>query len=173
MKRTIWKPLLVLVLLLGTLAGTGSCSSQPQLNVTPFQSTLGTLPKLTPPPQVMVIPSPEAGRSNIAGVLISGPNGEPVASRDIYLLQINWDAEHQNGFYMFNEATSPGVTSGINGEFLFRDVEPRDYVLYAGYQGEDVLNGDILDDKNDPSRKWILKAEPNKTLDLGQIWFKR
>jgi hypothetical protein len=164
---------LLLPLLLVILVSTSSCNSQPKPNMSPFQSTFGTPSTPTASPQMKTIPSPEAGRSNITGVLINGPDGEPVSSRKIYLLQINWDAEHQNGFYMLDEANSPSATSGTSGEFLFRSVEPRDYVLYAGYLGEDVLNGDILDDKNDPSRKWILQVEPNKTLDLGSIWFAR
>jgi hypothetical protein len=163
--------LLPLVLLV--LAGAAGCDSQPRPNVSPLQSTLATPSKPTILPQATAIPSPEAGRSNITGVLTNGPNGEPAAGRIVYLLQINWDSARQDGFYMFDEANSPSATTDANGSFLFRDVEARDYVLYAAYQGEEVLNGDILDDKADPSRKWILKAEPDKILNLGQIWFKR
>ena len=64
----------------------------------------------------------------------------------------------------FEGARSPSVVTQADGTFIFRDVDPADYVMAVGeLMGDHVM----ISESNGKAR--IFAAEKGKTLDVGTL----
>ena len=84
----------------------------------------------------------------------------------IYLGDIFVDSKGSAGGFLDKQKAPNGVVNGENGEFTIRDVPPGQYSLIIY---EVVMGGKAYQDET--GNVVIIKVEPGKTVDLGDIRF--
>ena len=122
-------------------------------------------PKITPiatplpTSTVELLPS----KSGLKGYLHSISN-QPVSSVLVRLAAVFWDDAKKEGAFVLDESASPSAITNGNGEFLFVNIEPGDYVILIGETPSD--EGVVTND--DGSAK-IYTAVSDKIVDIGTL----
>lgn len=82
-------------------------------------------------PEVKSIPTPSSGKAVASGRIVSINTGEPYVDATVRLAEI-YRNEQGEGAYALDTATSPIAYTDEQGYFVFKDIEPREYVLVIG-----------------------------------------
>lgn len=77
------------------------------------------------------IPTPAAGKANVSGRIVSIKTGEPYIDATVRLAEV-YRNELGEGAYALDAALSPQTATDDQGNFVFTDIDPRDYVLIIG-----------------------------------------
>lgn len=129
-----------------------------------FVTGCSALTAPTPPAQTgSGTASPQAGKTTVAGRIISTKDGKPLVNTPIRLAEV-YRGGGQTGAFVLDGALSPGGTTDNTGSFTIANIESREYVLVVGdvYGKYTIVSGD-----DGKARVW--KTEPGKTLDMGEI----
>lgn len=108
-----------------------------------------------------VVPTPQAGKTTVTGVLVSEADGKPAASIIVRLAEVY--REGNSAAYALDASFSPGATSDENGVFIISDIAPGEYVVIIG---DPAINYMIIEDSATGKAK-VWNAPENGILDLG------
>jgi hypothetical protein len=126
----------------------------------PF-SACGKPPAAATPNTLPPIQKAEPGKATITGKIISAFSNQS-------LIKAVWLAEvHRQGdqaIYVLNAVSSPGIYSEKNGTFMFKNVDPHEYVIIVG--DPEGLNQVVNDDSGKP-KVWNFSA--GETVDIGEL----
>ncbi len=119
----------------------------------------------TPSPQPTPI-TPNASEAIIIGKVIStqNSNSQPLTNTEVRLAQVFWDADSSRGAFVIEGGSSPTTISDNNGSFVFRNLEPNDYVLVVG-----DLYGQHVILSNDDGSAQTFTAVIGEVNDIGNI----
>ena len=110
------------------------------------------------------MPLPEKGMSAIHGRLISR-NNETVTGIPVRLAKVYRGEDVDNAFFVLDEAHSPSTISNSEGQFIFTDIEPDEYVIFVGR-----LQADYQIISESEETPIVYEVGPNEILDLGHIF---
>jgi hypothetical protein len=116
------------------------------------------------------LPTPNVGKSSVAGRLIDLATGEPIRNQNLSLPAVLCapgvaeEDKRQECFYMIDEAFDPSALTDDDGNFIFRDIPAGEYVMLIGsLMTENVI---LLDELGRPI---IWEATPDMVVELGDI----
>jgi hypothetical protein len=89
---------------------------------------------------------------------------KPLANTAVRLAKVFWNSDQSDGAYVLEGGTSPSTITNKNGEFVFENIEPADYVVVVGNAEGDF---EIISAADGKAK--IFKAEPDKILDIGTL----
>ena len=112
--------------------------------------------------EVKVLPSPEAGKAVIHGQVLSDP-ADHLDNTTLRLAEV-YRNEDGDGAFALDEATSPSTISDENGNFVFVNIEPGEYVLFIG-----SLHTDFVVNTNPDSSAVVYEVGPGETLEIEPI----
>lgn len=122
-----------------------------------------TTPLATPDSFTSILPDDISG-TGLVGQLVSDSNGAPLGDTVVRLARVFWNEEHTEGVYVLEGARSPSSITDSNGFFVFKDVDPGDYVMIVGdVYGDHV----IISNPNGTAR--IFTIEQGKIMDAEQV----
>ena len=104
---------------------------------------------------------PSAGLGTGTGILVDAVTKLPLVGTEVRLAPV----ESKNGeqAYFLDTTSSPTTVSDPSGRFVFREVPPRDYVVFVG---DPFGSYTIVPTTNDKALVWSIVAD--KVNDLGQ-----
>ncbi|MFO7170827.1 MAG: hypothetical protein DIU80_022600 [Chloroflexota bacterium] len=107
-------------------------------------------------------PTPPPGKATVVGRVLDSRTGEAMPNTPVRLAEVYRSGE--DGAYVLDGASSPGALTNGTGEFVFSNIEAREYVLVVG----DLL-GDyvVIAEASGLARVW--NAESGKVLDVGTL----
>jgi hypothetical protein len=76
------------------------------------------------------IPSPEPGKSTVLGTLVT-PEQTPLNDVVVRLAEVYRFGDEQ-GTFILDEAQSPSTISQEDGQYIFLNISPGEYVLFVG-----------------------------------------
>lgn len=109
------------------------------------------------------VADPQANMAAIRGRIVSSSTGEPLTGVIVRLGSTVWEENKQSGAYLMDEAQSPGTRTDAQGNFVFENVPPEEYVVLVGYssgQYKVIAEGD---------KPLYWQAEAGEVLDLGVL----
>jgi hypothetical protein len=109
------------------------------------------------------IPSPEAGKANVTGTVVSINTGEPYNRIIVRLAEI-YRNEQGEGAYALDASFSPFAETDANGKFVFKNIEAREYVLVFG---DPMTKYSIVTDETGSAKVWNIPSD--KVTDLGEF----
>lgn len=110
------------------------------------------------------------GASALRGRLISIPHNGPLTDAVVRLAEVYCPGDLPEGaskrdacIWALDDAFSPSTFTDDNGNFLFENIEARDYVLIVG---DRVTRFAMLEDKENKPLMWAAPA--NQAIDIGE-----
>jgi hypothetical protein len=166
-KTTALALFLVLVLVLSschhsTLVTSTSVITTPSVGTQSFDSPIATSTKSPADTYLQVTPLPSV--AVMTGQIVSFSTGQPLTSMPVHLAKVFWNEENTDGAYVLNNAQSPSTATDSKGFFVFKNLEPADYVLVVG----EIPEGNTIVSNPDGSAK-VFVAKKGKITDLGKI----
>jgi uncharacterized GH25 family protein len=115
----------------------------------------------SPQPTPTVLPQPEAGKASLIGQVMK--NGKPYSNATVRLAEVFRGVDNEAAFAL-NEAASPSTISDGEGNYVFSNTKPGEYVIVVG-----SLNTNYQIDSDSNSVAVIRKLEPDKILNVEII----
>jgi hypothetical protein len=151
----IWTLTLSILLLMTLAACANGDQDSPENLVTEIPNTQETTFEETAVP----------GETAIRGQIISSTNrSSPIKQVEVRLAKVYWSDDESDGAFLIDEATSPVTFTDDRGRFVFRNPEPRDYVIIVG----DLYGQNVIVSNQEGSAK-IYTLESDIVLDVGQL----
>jgi hypothetical protein len=107
------------------------------------------------------IPSPLTGKAVVTGKVISTISNQPLKT-SVWLAEVH--GEGDNGVYVLNATSSPGIYADETGIFIFTNIEPLKYVIVVG---EPEGQNEVITDGSGKPRVWNITA--NQIFDVGEL----
>jgi hypothetical protein len=107
------------------------------------------------------IQPPLSGKAVVIGKVISTISNQPLKT-SVWLAEVH--GEGDNGVYVLNATSSPGIYADENGIFAFMNIEPLKYVIVVG---EPEGQNEVITDGSGKPKVWNITA--NQILDVGEL----
>lgn len=108
------------------------------------------------------IPLPATDMAVIHGQILN-QEGVPLKNTPVRLADV-YRGEDDQGAFALDEAFSPASLSDENGNFIFSDLKPGEYVLFVG-----SINSNYMIVANDDESAIVYKVSPNEVLEIKPI----
>jgi hypothetical protein len=102
--------------------------------------------------------------AGITGRVVSSISDEPLGNVEVWLAEVVWNQDRTAGNFIIDGSNSPATRTRDDGQFLFNDLEPKDYVIVVG----DLYGQNVIMSNNDGSAR-IYPAELGKMTDAGSL----
>ncbi|MGV8049621.1 MAG: hypothetical protein AB2L21_04585 [Anaerolineaceae bacterium] len=109
-----------------------------------------------------VIPTPESGKSIIYGKAL-GSNGKPLKDTPVRLAEV-YRGEDGGGAFALDEAFSPATMSDENGEYIFLNIAPGEYVLFIG-----SINTEFMIVANPDASAIVYEVAADELLEIDPV----
>lgn len=109
-----------------------------------------------------MLPSPKPDLSIIHGKVLS-KDGSPLQNTSVRLADV-YRGEDNDGAFALDEAFSPSALSDENGNFVFNNIKPGEYVLFFG-----SINSNYMIVANKDGSAVVFKVSPNEVLKIEPI----
>lgn len=106
--------------------------------------------------------APEQGMTTVTGRVVSNESGKPKTDTIIRLAGVVRQGDE--GAFVLDVAFSPGALSDENGNFIFENVKPLEYVIVIG-DVEDIY--EVVTDEEGKPKTWETQAD--QVVDVGEI----
>jgi hypothetical protein len=108
------------------------------------------------------LPSPEPNHAIIHGKLLS-PANDPVKDMSVRLAMV-YRFDDEEGTFILDDAQSPSATSDENGDYVFLNIIPGEYVLFIG---SIHINYKIVSETDDIPI--VYEVGPGETLKIEPV----
>lgn len=110
---------------------------------------------------------PEAGKATIIGRVISRSTESPFVNVPVRLAEVyrQEGGEENEGAFVLDDAFSPGALTDEYGRFIFKNVEPKEYVIVVGNVSASAY--EIIPDPSGRARVWDIPAD--QVFDVGDL----
>jgi hypothetical protein len=128
-----------------------ACGKQPASNSpTPFSPATPT-----------AIKQPEPGKAMVTGKIISTITNKPLETA-VWLAEVHRQGDQ--GAYVLNAVTSPGIYADENGIFVLLNISPQEYVIVVGeLEGQN----EVIKDSSGKPKVWNIPAD--QIFDTGEL----
>jgi hypothetical protein len=109
-----------------------------------------------------VLPTPPSGKATVIGQIVPADGGQPYSNVTVRLAEVY--RQGGQAAFALDAANSPGAITDTNGNFVFSNVDAREYVLVVG---DPMVSYTIVAQPDGNARVW--NAESGKITDIGQI----
>ena len=108
------------------------------------------------------VPPSKDGKTTVVGRIISTRDEKPIVNVSVRLAKVY--REGGRGAYVLDEAFSPGTITDGDGQFVFTDINPAEYVVVVG--DVKVKYAIVM---NDESSVFVLKIPKEAVWDVGTL----
>jgi len=108
------------------------------------------------------IPRPEPGKATVTGNLFSTTSDKPLPNTAVWLAEVVRQGEQ--GAYVLDAASSPGVYANENGIFVIPNVVPGEYVIVVG---DPESRHEIISESSGDAKVWNIPAD--QIYDVGEL----
>ena len=109
-----------------------------------------------------MIPSPEPDLATIHGRVLS-KEGSPLKNTSVRLADV-YRGEDNDGAFALDAAFSPSALSDENGNYIFNNINPGEYVLFFG-----SINSNYMIVANEDGSAIVYKVSANEVLEIEPI----
>lgn len=110
------------------------------------------------------VPTPQPDQATVTGYVRSEVSGERIPAMIVRLAEV-YRNDAGDAAFVLDGAQSPGTLTDLEGRFIFRNVEPREYVLIVG----DVEANQYEAIAESPNVAKVWMAEAGQILDMGEV----
>jgi hypothetical protein len=108
------------------------------------------------------VPAPEAGKTSVVGRVMDSKTGSAMVNTPVRLAEVYRSGD--SGAYVLDGGRSPGAVTNESGNFVFSNIEAREYVLVIG----DLLAANVvIADSTGIAKVWTPEA--GEVLDVGTL----
>lgn len=107
------------------------------------------------------IQKPESGKAIVTGKIISTISNKPLKTI-VWLAEVHRQGDQ--GVYVLNAVSSPGIYTDENGIFVLANIDPREYVIVVGNpEGQN----EVITDSSGKPKIWNITAD--LIYDTGEL----
>jgi hypothetical protein len=118
----------------------------------------------TPVPTANLSQTPEPGKANAVGRVMTRGANEPYANVIVRLAPVVDLGTDEDDAFALDDANSPGTVTDAQGYFAFANVEPGDYVLIFGN-----VSTIYLIPTSTPDHAIVVKLTAGQVTDIGEL----
>lgn len=108
------------------------------------------------------VPTPKTDQAVIYGQILNQA-GNPLQTTPVRLAEV-YRGEDDQGAFALDEAFSPSTLSDENGNFIFNDLNPGEYVLFIG-----SINSNYMIVANEDGSAIVYEVSSNEVLEIKPI----
>lgn len=109
-----------------------------------------------------IIPTPQLGEAVVIGKVYAS-DGSSLKSSPIRLAEV-YRSENNSGAFALDEATSPSAMTDENGEFIFLNIVPGEYVIVVG-----SINTKYMINANEDGTAIVQDIKPDVITEIDPI----